>query len=81
MKYEGYLKRQEREIARFEKSESVAIPEDFDYDSVDGLSQESREKFKAIRPRNVGQAGRISGVRVSDIAVLQVALRGLKGGR
>ena len=81
LKYEGYLKRQEREIARFEKSESVAIPEDFDYDSVDGLSQESREKFKAIRPRNVGQAGRISGVRVSDIAVLQVALRGLKGGR
>ena len=81
LKYEGYLKRQEREIARFEKSESVAIPENFDYDSVDGLSQESREKFKAIRPRNVGQAGRISGVRVSDIAVLQVALRGLKGGR
>ncbi len=81
LKYEGYLKRQEREIARFEKSESVAIPEDFDYDSVDGLSQESREKFKAIRPRNVGQAGRISGVRVSDIAVLQVALRGLKGGK
>lgn len=81
LKYEGYLKRQEREIARFEKSESVAIPEDFDYDSVDGLSQESREKFKAIRPRNVGQAGRISGVRVSDIAVLQVALRGVRNVR
>ena len=78
LKYEGYLKRQEREIARFEKNESVAIPEDFDYDSVDGLSQESREKFKAIRPKSVGQAGRISGVRVSDIAVLQVALRGVR---
>ena len=78
LKYEGYLKRQEREIARFEKNESVAIPEDFDYDSVDGLSQESHEKFKAIRPKSVGQAGRISGVRVSDIAVLQVALRGVR---
>lgn len=81
LKYEGYLKRQEREIARFEKNESVAIPEDFDYDSVDGLSQESREKFKAIRPKSVGQAGRISGVRVSDIAVLQVALRGVRSGK
>ncbi len=81
LKYEGYLKRQEREIARFEKNESVAIPEDFDYDSVDGLSQESREKFKAIRPKSIGQAGRISGVRVSDIAVLQVALRGVRSGK
>lgn len=81
LKYEGYLKRQEREIARFEKNESVAIPEDFDYDSVDGLSQESREKFKAIRPKSVGQAGRISGVRISDIAVLQVALRGVRSGK
>ena len=78
LKYEGYLKRQEREIARFEKNESVAIPDDFDYDDVDGLSQESREKFKSIRPKSVGQAGRISGVRVSDIAVLQVALRGVR---
>ena len=81
LKYEGYLKRQEREIARFEKNESVAIPDDFDYDDVDGLSQESREKFKSVRPRSVGQAGRISGVRVSDIAVLQVALRGVRSGK
>ena len=81
LKYEGYLKRQEREIARFEKNESVAIPDDFDYDDVDGLSQESREKFKSIRPKRVGQAGRISGVRVSDIAVLQVALRGVRSGK
>ena len=81
LKYEGYLKRQEREIARFEKNESVAIPDDFDYDDVDGLSQESREKFKSIRPKSVGQAGRISGVRVSDIAVLQVALRGVRSGK
>lgn len=81
LKYEGYLKRQEREIARFEKNESVAIPDDFDYDDVDGLSQESREKFKSIRPKSVGQAGRISGVRVSDIAVLQVVLRGVRSGK
>lgn len=81
LKYDGYLKRQEREIARFEKNESVEIPQDFDYDKVDGLSQESREKFKSVRPRSVGQAGRISGVRVSDIAVLQVALRGVRNVR
>lgn len=81
LKYSGYLKRQDREIARFEKNESVAIPDDLDYDAIDGLSQESREKFKAVRPKSVGQAGRISGVRVSDIAVLQVALRSGKHGR
>ena len=58
----------------------MEIPADFDYDAVDGISSESREKLKAIRPISIGQAGRISGVRVSDIAVLAVAVRSIKRG-
>ena len=57
----------------------MAIPADFDYDSIDGISSESREKLKAVRPMSLGQAGRISGVRVSDIAVLAVAIRSRRG--
>ena len=52
----------------------MKIPDDFDYDAVDGLSSESRQKFKTVRPLSIGQAGRISGVRTSDIAVMMVAL-------
>ena len=76
IKYEGYLKRQDSEAAKFEKSERIAIPAEFDYDSLDGLSAESREKLKQIRPASVGQAMRISGVRASDIALLMMHLRG-----
>ncbi len=79
VKYAGYLKRQEIEAERAKREESILIPDDFDYDSVDGLSSESREKFKMIRPHSIGQAGRISGVRVSDTAVLAVAVRGHRG--
>ena len=76
VKYSGYLKRQDSEAERVKKQEAILIPEDFDYDKVDGLSSESREKFKAIRPHSIGQAGRISGVRVSDVAILSVAVKG-----
>ena len=76
VKYSGYLKRQEIDCQRAKKQESIHIPEDFDYDSVDGLSAESKEKFKKMRPSSVGQAGRISGVRVSDTAILALALSG-----
>lgn len=76
VKYSGYLKRQEIDCQRAKKQESMHIPEDFDYDSVDGLSAESKEKFKKMRPSSVGQAGRISGVRVSDTAILALALSG-----
>ena len=78
VKYEGYVARQERQIARFRKMEDMLIPEGFDYELMEGISTESREKLKAIRPRSVGQASRISGVRSSDIAVLTVLL-GRKG--
>ena len=70
VKYEGYINRQERQVNRFEKLESLLIPENLDYDKLDGLSAESREKFKKVEPRSVGQATRISGVRTSDIAIL-----------
>ncbi|MGN0906519.1 MAG: tRNA uridine-5-carboxymethylaminomethyl(34) synthesis enzyme MnmG [Bullifex sp.] len=76
IKYEGYLRRQDAEAEKFSKSERIAIPDDFDYDAMEGLSSESREKLKQIRPVSVGQAMRISGVRVSDIALLMMHLRG-----
>ena len=74
VKYEGYVARQERQVARFQKMENMLIPKDFDYDKLDGISSESREKLKTIQPRSVGQASRISGVRSSDIAVLTVLI-------
>ncbi len=74
VKYEGYVARQERQIVRFEKLESMRIPAEFDYDGVAGISNESREKLNAIRPLSLGQASRVSGVRNADIAVLMVAL-------
>ncbi len=75
VKYSGYLRRQEIDAERAKRRESIRIPDDFDYDSVEGLSAESREKFKSVRPATLGQAGRISGVRVSDTAVLALYLR------
>lgn len=75
VKYDGYIKRQDRQVDRFSKLEVIRIPDDFDYDAVDGISAESREKFKLVRPQSLGQASRISGVRVSDITVLLVHLR------
>lgn len=72
--YEGYIKRQQEQIERFERTEHLRIPADFDYDCLEGISNESREKFKSIRPMSVGQASRISGVRTSDVAVLMVIL-------
>ena len=75
VKYEGYIQRQDRAVERFTKMEGIGIPEDFDYDAVDGISTESREKLKVIRPTSIGQASRISGVRPSDITVLLVYLK------
>jgi tRNA uridine 5-carboxymethylaminomethyl modification enzyme len=74
IKYEGYIQRQQRQVQRFEKMENIRIPDSFDYQGIDGISTESRQKLEAIRPRNMGQASRISGVRKGDIAVLLVHL-------
>lgn len=75
IKYEGYLGREEQQVHRLEKLENLSIPAGFDYDAVGGLSSESREKLKSIMPLSISQAGRISGVRPSDLALLMVFLR------
>lgn len=75
IKYDGYIKRQDKSVDRFTRLENITIPEDFDWDKVEGISSESREKFKAVKPASLGQASRISGVRASDVAVLLVYLR------
>ncbi|MBP5757078.1 MAG: tRNA uridine-5-carboxymethylaminomethyl(34) synthesis enzyme MnmG [Spirochaetales bacterium] len=75
VKYDGYIRRQDRQVDRFAKLEGIRIPEDFDYDKVEGISTESREKLKAVRPASIGQASRINGVRTSDVTVLLVYLR------
>ncbi|MFA6320581.1 MAG: tRNA uridine-5-carboxymethylaminomethyl(34) synthesis enzyme MnmG [Candidatus Omnitrophota bacterium] len=72
IKYEGYIRRQLREIARLDKIEKVKIPEKLDYIKVDGLSSEIREKLKKIKPVNLGQAARISGVTPAAISILMV---------
>lgn len=74
VKYEGYISKQEAQVERSERMESLVIPEDFDYDGLAGISTESRQKLKKIQPRSVGQAGRISGVRTTDVAVLLMAV-------
>jgi tRNA uridine 5-carboxymethylaminomethyl modification enzyme len=74
VKYEGYIAKQAKQVARFKKMENVKIPVDFDYDATEGISSESKEKLKKIKPLSVGQASRISGVRTPDIAVLLVLM-------
>ena len=68
--YEGYIEKQLEQVARMEKLENKLLPEDIDYRSVPSLRDEAREKLAAIRPRSVGQAGRISGVSPADVSVL-----------
>lgn len=72
--YDGYIQKQLEQVARMEKLESKAIPEELDYDNVPNLRDEAREKLKDIRPISLGQAGRISGVSPADISVLMIYL-------
>ena len=74
VKYEGYIQRQMRDIADFARMESRPIPEGIDYDSIQGLRLEAREKLAAIRPASLGQAGRISGVSPADMTALMIYL-------
>jgi tRNA uridine 5-carboxymethylaminomethyl modification enzyme len=78
IKYEGYIKRMEKEIERFQELERFKIPEDFDYDQIPGISKEALTKLKAIKPQNLAQASRISGVNPSDIMVLYYYFENLK---
>ena len=72
IKYDGYIKRQIKQVEHFKKLEKKRIPEDFDYDDVGSLRLEARQKLKIYKPISIGQASRISGVSPADISVLLV---------
>ena len=74
LKYEGYIKRQQAQINVMRRLEVKLLPKDIDYNAIDGLRLEAREKLSKIRPHSVGQASRISGVSPSDISVLLIYL-------
>ena len=74
LKYEGYIKRQLRQVEEARRMEEKALPEDLDYGAIPGLRLEAREKLQKIRPASFGQAGRISGVSPADLSVLMVYL-------
>ena len=74
LKYAGYIARQEKQVAEFQKAESRELPADMDYLSIAGLRVEAREKLQQIRPMSIGQASRISGVSPADVAVLLIWL-------
>ena len=76
IKYEGYLKKQQKEAQDLEKLENFTIPATIDYDKIEHLAIEARQKLNQVRPVTIGQASRISGVNPSDIMVLMVYLKG-----
>ena len=78
IKYDGYIKRQLIIVEQVRKLESKILPEDIDYNSIDGLRLEAREKLSKVRPESIGQASRISGVSPADISVLIIYLATLK---
>ena len=80
VKYEGYIRRQLSQVEEFEKLEQHALPADADYASIQGLRLEAREKLNAVRPLNLGQAGRISGVSPADMGALMIYLE-KRGGK
>lgn len=73
-KYEGYITKQRQEVERFMKLENKRLPDDIDYRAIKELSSEATEKLDKVRPANIGQASRISGVSPADISVLMIAL-------
>jgi tRNA uridine 5-carboxymethylaminomethyl modification enzyme len=79
LKYDGYIKRQLKQVEEFSKLESHRLPQDMDYSQIVGLRLEAREKLNKIKPENFGQASRISGVSPADISVLMVYMESKKG--
>ena len=75
IKYEGYIKKVQREIDKMLKNETKLIPNDIDYDKITNIASEARQKLKQVRPKSIGQASRISGVNPADISILLVYLR------
>ena len=74
VKYAGYIQRQLKQVEQFRKEEARVLPPDIDYNAINGLRLEARQKLSAIRPLNLGQASRVSGVSPADLAVLMVYL-------
>lgn len=74
IKYEGYIQKQLKQVEQYKKMDGLRIPPDMDYNNVTGLKLESRQKLEALKPENLGQASRISGVSPADISVLMVYL-------
>jgi len=74
IKYEGYIKRQIEHVKKMKKQEHVKIPSDFNFKDMSSISNESKEKLDFIKPENLGQAMRISGIKPSDISILSVHL-------
>ena len=75
IKYEGYLKKEQENIEKAKKLEEKKLPDDIDYSQIHGLRLEARDKLNQVRPFNLGQASRISGVSPADISVLMVYLK------
>lgn len=76
IKYDGYISRQNEQIEAFDKNESIKIPDDFKYERIKSLSTEALDKLKKIKPKSIGQAHRIAGVRPSDISAILIYMRG-----
>jgi tRNA uridine 5-carboxymethylaminomethyl modification enzyme len=74
VKYQGYIDKQKEEVKQFLKLEGKELPQDLDYDSIHGLSNEAKQRLSEVRPLNVGQASRISGVNPTDISVILIYL-------
>ena len=74
VKYEGYIQRQQKQVEDFQKMERRRLPPDLDYSSIQGLRLEAREKLNAVRPADLGQASRISGVSPADVTALMIYL-------
>lgn len=81
LKYEGYIQKQLQQIKKFKQMEHKILPEDIDYESIDGLRIEARQRLNKLRPHSIGQASRIYGVSPADISVLLIYLEKRKRSR
>ena len=75
IKYQGYIDRQADEIERLKRQENTALPEDFDYEQMQGLSNELKQKLIAVKPENIGRASRIPGMTPAAISLLFIYLK------
>ena len=78
IKYEGYIEKQRQQIEKFKRLENKKLPADFDYDEIEGLRLEARQKLNSFKPLSIGQASRISGVSPADINVLLIYMEKLR---